>query len=117
MPNGAVIRPITTSFPDSGSFLLLTELLDQPRHRVGELRALALPMREPRVVDAQPLAAFRRLRVVEPDALDEAAVARAPRVRHHQVVERALFRAAAREPDDDHGLVPALNTEKGVILR
>ena len=41
-------------------------------------------------------------RVVETHALDEAAVAPFARVRNHDVVERALLRAAASQSDDDH---------------
>src|SRR5262245_39147162 len=108
------MRPITTSL--SGGFRL-TSLLDQPRHGVRQLRALALPVRQPLAVDAQPLAAFRRLRIVEADALDEAAVARSSRIGHYQVVERALLRPTACQTYDDHVFLPAPKCGKGVILR
>src|SRR5262245_48537336 len=94
------MRPITTSF--SGGFLLCAKLLDEPRGSVGKDRALRLPVRQALAVDAQPLLAFRRLRIVEADALDETAVARTARVGHDHVEERALLRAAACQPYHHH---------------
>ena len=80
-PKGTVIRPITTR--SSGGvaplllrrgggrcgLLLLAKLLDEARGGVRKDRALRLPVREPRAVDAQRLLALRGLRVVEAEAL------------------------------------------------
>src|SRR5258705_11283398 len=95
-----MIRPITNSF--SGGFGC-TELLDEARHGVAQLRAFALPVRQARAVDTQPLLSSGRLGIVKTDALDKAAVARTARIGNHHIEERTLLGAAACQTNDDHG--------------
>ena len=58
----------------------------------------------------------RRLRVVEPEPLDEFLAGRAPRIGHHHVKERALVRAAAPQSNHHH-LEDSANREKARIIR
>ena len=68
------------------------EDLANPRDR--ERRALALPVLHALHVHAQRLAPRRRLRVVEPEPLDELGLHVPPRIGDHHVIERPLVRAA-----------------------
>src|ERR1044071_6205986 len=101
-PYEPATRPIGIS--PSGS--LLCKLLDEALRRRRELRALPGPVLDPLHVDAQRLAALRRLRIVEPQPLDELARRRAPRISNHHVIERALVRAAALQSNHHHGKKP-----------
>src|ERR671913_594852 len=84
----------------SGCFLC--KLLYKARRGTGQLCALAGPVLDALHVDAQRLASLRRLRVVEPESLDELAARRAPRIRHHHVVERTLVRATPAQSNHHH---------------
>jgi hypothetical protein len=53
-------------------------------------------------IDPQPLLTARRDRIEKPDALDVFPAASATTVRHYDVIERALDRAAACQPNDYH---------------
>src|SRR5450759_3314353 len=88
------------------------ELLDEPRCRVADLGTLALPVREALGLVAERLLACRRFGIVKTDALDKAAVARAPRIRDHQIKKRSLFGAAACQPDHNHGKSDPENAER-----
>src|SRR5690606_9963609 len=70
---------------------------EQPLDRLGRRRALALPVRDAGVVDDDVLG----VRVVSPEALEEAAVARTAGVRGDDAVIGALLGAHAGEPDLD----------------
>jgi len=61
---------------------------------------------------AERLLAGRRFGVVKTDALDEAAIARALRIRDHQIKKRALFGAAACQSDHNHGKANPENAER-----
>src|SRR5690349_1215015 len=112
---GARASPGTAATPvarrSGGALRLLDETLDGGR----ELGAVAGPVLDAVERDPQRLLAAGRDRVVETDALDEAAVAAQARIGDDDVEEGALLRAAAGEPDDDHervlgcGGVPAKN--------
>ena len=108
-PNGAVTRPITTIGSGSG---FRAELLDEACRRVADLRTLALPVSEPLGFEAKHLLASRRFGIVKTDALYEAAVARALRIRNHQVEKRTLFGAAACQSDHYHGKPDPENAER-----
>jgi hypothetical protein len=96
------VRPFAPAAP--GRRLgLLDEALDRRRH----LRAVAGPVLDAIEGDAQRLLGPRRDRVVETDALDEATVAAQARIGDDDVEEGALLRAAACQPDDDHGVYPS----------
>src|ERR1035437_9246301 len=94
----------------SGGFLL-AELLDEARRRVADLGTLALPVGKALGLKAEPFLALGRFGIVETDALNEAAVARALRIRDHQIKKRTLFGAAACQSDHNHG--KALKMRKG----
>src|SRR5438067_11359825 len=64
---------------------------DQASHGRRQLCANALPVSQTLSGDAQALCGARRHRVVEADALDEAAVATVARIGCDDVVERALL--------------------------
>jgi hypothetical protein len=53
-------------------------------------------------VYAQTFSPFRRLGIVKPNPLNEAAVARITRIRHNHIVERSFFGAASRQSYDNH---------------
>src|SRR5690606_10199627 len=55
-------------------------------------------------------------RVVEPEALDEFAVAPAALVRRDDVIEGALLGTTARQADDNHVRFPCSESEKPTIL-
>src|SRR6476619_99706 len=78
-------------------------LLGEIGDLVGHLRTLAHPVVQALDVELDALFVTRRDGVVEPEALDVAAVARAAAVGDDDVVEGALLRAAAGEADLDHG--------------
>src|SRR6185295_3359359 len=90
-------------------------LLDQARDRRREQSAVTGPVLDAVERDPEGLLAAGSDRVVEANALDEAAVAAQARVGDDDVEEGALLRAAAGQPDDDHervlgcGGVPAKN--------
>src|SRR5579859_1977114 len=62
------------------------------------------------------LPALWRLRVVEPDALNEAPVARPARIGHYHVVKRPFVGTAARQSNHNHWVSPS-NCEKARIIR
>jgi len=75
--------------------LLRAHLLHEARGGGRKDRALTLPVGEALAIDAQRLVTRGRLRVVETETFDEAAVTRAARIGDHDVEERALLGAAA----------------------
>ena len=78
---------------------------------------LALERREHVHVDAQRLAAGGGFRVVEPDALDEAAVARVARVGNHHVVEGPVLGATAGQTNNNHWELQVRRKRKARIIR
>src|SRR6266571_3092192 len=88
--------------------------LEKARHRGREPRALPPPEMEPVDREAQRLAALRRLRIVEADALDEALVGGPARIGDHHVEKGPSLGPAARKTNHNHDKRPV---EKGVILR
>src|SRR4249919_2214886 len=92
---------------------LLGEIGDLVRH----LRALADPVVQAVHVELDALFAAGGDRVVETQALDVAAVARAAAVGDDDVVEGALLRATAGKADLDHGagfpVLPSRRTCRG----
>src|SRR5439155_9001659 len=89
--------------------------LEKSRHRRAQLRALAAPVRQAVGRETQRLAALGRLRIVEPDALDEELACRAARIRDHHVEKGPLLGATARKTNHHHDELT--EAEKGVILR
>ena len=77
--------------------------LHEAGDRVRQLRTAVLPVRDAVRDQAQRFLAGRGDRVVEADALDEAAVATAARIGDDDVVEGALLGAAACKANHDHG--------------
>ena len=77
-------------------------LAQQATDGLRRLRAGRAPVVHPAAVDAQPFLVLDRDRVVEPDALDEAAVPRPAAVRDHEVIEGTLLGARAGEANRDH---------------
>src|SRR5512134_1286340 len=110
------MRPSGGLSPTSVSGGFLCKLLYKARRRARQLRALAGPVLDALHVDAQRLAPLRRLRVVEPETLDELAARRAPRIGHHHVVERTLVRPAPAQSNHHH-LEDSANREKARIIR
>ena len=90
----------------------MAELLDEARRCVAELGTLALPVSKAFGLDAERFLPLRRFGIVKTDALDETAVARALRIRDHQIKKRALFGAAACQPDHNHGKYDSENAER-----
>ena len=88
-------------------------LSDQALDRRRQLRAVAGPMLDAVERDAQRLLAARGDRVVEADALDEAAVAAQPRIGDDDVEERTLLGAATGKADHDHDGIPRRISKKG----
>src|SRR5690606_28489055 len=86
----------------SGSRLLLGGLANQALDGGRGLRAHALPVAQAVLGDAQGLFAALGGRVVEAQALDEAAIAAGALVGHDDVEERTALGAAARESNHDH---------------
>src|SRR4029450_5986310 len=76
--------------------------LDQTRDRIRKLGALVLPVIDSIEREAQRLFAFSRDRVVETDALDEAAIATIARVGDDDVEERPPLGPARSQSDDHH---------------
>jgi len=99
-----MMRPITTS--RSGSGFLLTSLLDEPGHGIGQLRTLALPESEAFTVDAQAFASLGRLGIIEPETFDEAAITREARVSNDKIEKRAFFGAPASQSNHYHVGIP-----------
>src|SRR5687767_964857 len=95
-------EPATRPTSTRSSGRLLCKLLDQPRRRGRELRALAGPVLHALHVHAQRLAPRRRLGIVETEPLDELLARRASRIGHHHVEERPLVRAAPAQSDNHH---------------
>src|SRR6266702_8041382 len=83
------------------SRLRLLRFLHQTFDRRRQLCANALPIRQAILSDTQRLT-LRSDRVVETNALDEAAVTTVTRIGCDDVVERALLRAATSQADDNH---------------
>src|SRR5687768_10917505 len=103
--------PITTRFsggllPTPSGGLLLAKLLEEPRRRRRKNRAFLLPMGQTLAIDAQRFEALGRFRIVKAEALDEATVARAARIRHDDVEERPFLGAPAGKPYHYHGCLP-----------
>ncbi len=71
------------------------------------------PMVDAAEIDAQPLLAARCDRIEEPDALDVLPAASTATVRHHDVIERTLDRAAACQPNNYHSENPELQKRQG----
>src|SRR5689334_15804767 len=94
--------PATRPMPINRSGGLFCKLFDEALGRGRELRAPALPVLHALEIDAQRLAAFRGLGIVEAETLEELARGRAPRVRHHEVEKRTLVGAAAPESNHYH---------------
>src|SRR5574340_1736070 len=92
----------------SGSGLVL---LEQAGDGVGHLRAVAHPVADAILIETNRLGAFSSDRVIEADALNEAAITAAARIGHHHVVEGAVFGAAARKTNNDHDLTHRANGE------
>src|SRR5699024_9055480 len=86
----------------SGGRLLLGRLLEQALHGGRCLGANALPVRQTILGDAQHFLAALGRRVVEAQALDEAAIAAHALVGDDDVEERTALGAAARESNNDH---------------
>ena len=98
------MRPITTR--RSGSGFLFTSLLDEPGHGIGQLCTLPLPECEAFTIDAQAFTPLRRLRIVKPQALDEAAVTRKARISNDKIEKRAFFGAPASQSNHYHVGIP-----------
>jgi hypothetical protein len=75
--------------------LLLAKLFHEARRGIGEYGALALPVRQTLAIDAQRFATLRRFGIIETEALDETAVARAARIRYDEIEEWPLLGATA----------------------
>src|SRR6185295_2330248 len=88
------------STKSSGGFLC--KLLHEALCGRGKLRPLARPMLDALHVHAQTLAALGRFRVVKPKPLEELATRRAARIRHDQMKERPLVKAAALQSNHHH---------------
>src|SRR5450755_4423497 len=91
-----------------GRLRLLDQALDRGRH----LRAVARPVVDTVESDAQRLLGAGSHRVVEADALDEAAVAAQARIGNNDVEEGALLCAAACKPDHDHDVPLCRDTSR-----
>src|SRR4249919_3391232 len=95
----------------------LAGLLGEVGDLVGHLRTLAHPVVQAIHVELAALFVTGGDRVVEPQALDVAAVARAAAVGDDDVVEGALLRATAGKADLDHGagfpVLPSRRTCRG----
>src|SRR5690349_12099914 len=91
---------------------LRSELFDEACGSVADLRTFTLPVRQAIGLIAERFLTFRRLRVVETDALDKAAIARALGIRDHQIKKRTLFCAAPCQPDNNHGKSDPENAER-----
>src|SRR5215471_1708809 len=78
-----------------------SRLVEEAQHAVGGLRALGEPALHLVEIEleAMLLLLLRCERSKEAEPLDETAIARAARIRHHYVIERPLLGARAREPD------------------
>src|SRR5439155_9367601 len=127
-PQGAITRPITTHLVGSRvanpprqpellgrGFSRRLVALEKSRHRRAQLRALAAPVRQAVSRETQRLLSFGRLRIVEPDALDEELACSAARIGDHHVEKGPLLGAAARKTNHNHDELT--EAEKGVILR
>src|SRR5690242_20065520 len=95
-------RPASRS--GGGLPLLRRGALHEHRNRIGQFGALTGPIRDAIVRNPKAFFLLGRHRVIEADALDEPPVAPIARIRDHNVIERTLFGAAARQSDDDHEL-------------
>src|SRR5436190_2555364 len=103
------MRPISNS--RSGCFL--GNLLYEPFRRRRKLRPQALPVLHALEIDAQRHAPCRRLRVVEPEPLDEFSLHVTPRIGDHHVIEGPLVRAAPGQSDYHHGCPASAAVERG----
>ncbi|MPN19910.1 hypothetical protein SDC9_167285 [bioreactor metagenome] len=109
------MRPMTTMCqqPESGS---LAGLLDQTGNGRRQLGAVLLPEGQALGVDHQALLGARGDRVVEANALDEAAVTTVTRIGSNDVVERALFGATTGKANDDHlSILRSVKTKSGRV--
>src|SRR5690349_9585229 len=80
-----------------------TFALDEARDGVGQLGAALLPKADAFERESQTLFFLGRDRVVEADALDEAAVTTVARIGDDDVVEGALFSASSGKANHYHG--------------
>ena len=74
--------------------------MDQRAHRIGGLRPLLQPVREPLAIELQGLGLGPR--IVVPQHFDEAAVARGPGVGHDDAEKRPLLRTCASQTNYQH---------------
>src|SRR6185503_10724725 len=88
-------------------------LLEQVRDPLGWLSALGDPVVDALKIDAQPLLTARRDRIEESDALDVLSTTRTAAIRHDDVIERTLDRAAACQPNDHHSENPPFQKNQG----
>src|SRR5439155_6841946 len=125
-PQGAITRPITTHLVGSlvANPLRKPELLgrgfsrrlvalQKSSHRRAQLRALAAPVPQAVGGEAQRLAALGRLRIVEPDALDEELACGPARIGDHHIEKGPLLGAAAGKTNHHHDEFDR-SPEKGV---
>jgi hypothetical protein len=82
--------------------------LDQHPDGIGELGAMPTPERDTVLGNSQALFMWSGDRIVEPDALDEAAVASVAGVGDDDVVERTLLSACAGKSYDNHRVLSNL---------
>src|SRR6266700_1628263 len=95
------MRP-STIIAGSGASDGLGRLLHQTGHGGGQLGAILLPVGYAFGIDDQALFTGSGHRVVEADALDEAAVAAIAGIGSDDVVEGALLGAAAGKTNHNH---------------
>jgi hypothetical protein len=86
-------------------------LFEQIRDALRRLRSASHPVLDATEIDAQALFAACCDRVEKPDALDVTPAARSATIRDHDVIERALDRTAARQPNDYHSYKPSKNAK------
>jgi hypothetical protein len=90
-------------------------LLDEAGNRRRQLGTIALPERQAVIGNTQGFFGTSSDRIVETDALDEAAIATIARVGNNDVVERALLGATAGKANYNHCVV-FRNQKKGKII-
>ncbi len=83
-------------------------LFEQIRDPLRGLSPASHPVVDTAEIDAQSLLAAGCNRVEEPDALDVTTAAWTATIRHHDMIERTLDRAAARQPNDHHSEKPSV---------
>src|SRR5262245_11872016 len=96
----AAARPTLSRF--GGRFRGPAKLIEQVRHPLGRLSPLRDRVVDATKVDAKPFLTTRRDWIEESDTLDVLSTARTAAIRHHDVIERTLDRAATCQPNDHH---------------